>query len=285
MTISIIINATMDQVIYQLCQWSNRDFIESYLPFAQVGKVGSSSRNHLLGYTRYKLNALSDLEAALSAGDIFQEKDTNPRILIDYQELELNQESLAIIQGFQGDSLILYSLSPDTGLIKLIGKNLAIQVIDYKQLPKDKNTKDIYKTSLNNIAQDYNNFLNLGLNPRELNQITTSSSTYREIIDNLDFLSLTESPSSHIGEFIIEEKPMLFMLPFGPTMSKSVIQTWKNIPEADMQLSLSLAFTKLQKLGQKNLIQEVINIDYKVKTSTKLAPLVLWKYLLWRVVN
>ncbi len=275
----------MDQVIYQLCQWSNQDFIENYLPFAQVGKIGGNSRNNLLGYTRCKLDTLSDLEDTLSTGDIFQEEDTNPRILIDYQDLELNQESLGIIQGFQGDSLVLYSLTPDISLIKLIGSNSSIEVIDYKQLQKDKNTKEVYKISLNNIAQDYNNFLNLGLNPRELNQVIASSGTYREIIDNLDFLSLTESPSSHIGEFLIEEKPMLFILPFGPTMSRSVINTWKNIPEDDMQLSLSLAFTKLQKLGQKNLIQEVINTDYKVKTSTKLTPLVLWKYLLWKVIH
>lgn len=273
----------MDQVIYRLCQWSGQDFVENYLPFSQVQSSQNTSNHQLMGYKRYRLNSLSDLEDILSNGDLFG--DTNPLILIDYQELELNTESLKIIQGFQGNHLVLYSLTPDTGLMKLIGNNPGIEIIDYKLIQKDKSTKEAYKATLSNLAHNYSTSLNLELTPRELNQITLGASTYREVIDNLDFLSLTDNPSLHIGEFLIEEKPMLFMLPFAPTMSKSVINTWKNISEADMQLSLSLAYTKLQKLGQKSLIQEVVNTDYRLKTGTKLAPLVLWKYLLWKTIN
>jgi hypothetical protein len=217
MTTAIILNATMDQIIYQLAAWSNQDFVEVYLPFAQVGSVHEGNTNQLLGWSRHRLSKLGDLEGVLSSqtSDIFGDGDD--RLIIDYQDLELNPESIKLIQVYKpaeasktSPSLILFSLNQDTssGIIKLL-KDTNIRIIDYKTIPKDKATKDAYASSLSQIGQEYSQKLNLNLSPRDLSQVINNSSSYREIIDHLDFLSLTDNPSQYIKELIIEEKPML----------------------------------------------------------------------------
>ena len=289
--LTVILNATMDQVIYQLCLRGEQDFIESYLPFAQVG--GSwlgDNKNQFLDWNRHKLASLSDLEATLNSGtsNLFSSDlpNNNLKLLIDYQDLELNSEAIAMLERTDSTDLVLYSLNHDTSTaISKLLKGTNIQIIDYQQIPKDKTTKDAYLQSLSQLATDYAQRLELSLNPSQLKQVASSASTYREIIDHLDFLSLTDKPAQYINQLIIEDKPMLFMQAFGTRMSQSTIDIWKNIPEGEMQLSLSLAYTKLLKAGEKNLIKDLIDTDFKVKTSTKLTPLTRWKYFLWQVAN
>jgi len=283
----------MDQVIYQLCQRSEQDFIQTYLPFAQVGNSSlSHNKNQLLDWNRHKLASLSDLESTLNSAtsDLFSSDlpNNNLNLLIDYQDLELNSEAIAMLERADSTDLVLYSLNQDTSTaINKLLKGTNIQIIDYQQIPKDKATKDAYHQSLSKLATDYAKQLglSLSLSLSQLNQVTSSASTYREIIDHLDFLNLTDSPGQYISELIIADKPMLFMQAFGARISQSTIDIWKNIPEGEMQLSLSLAYTKLLKAGEKNLIKDLIDTDFKVKTSTKLTPLTHWKYFLWRVIN
>ncbi|MBC7406638.1 MAG: hypothetical protein H7230_04180 [Candidatus Parcubacteria bacterium] len=288
---TIILNATTDQVIYQLCLRSEQDFIQTYLPFAQVGNSSLSyNKNQLLDWNRYKLASLSDLEATLNSetSDLFSDDlgNSNLKLLIDYQDLELNSEAIAMLERTESTDLVLYSLNHDTSTtINKLLKGTNIQVIDYQQIPKDKVTKEAYLQSLSQLATDYAQRLELSLNPSQLKQVASSAATYREIIDHLDFLSLTDKPAQYINQLIIEDKPILFMQAFGTRMSQSTIDIWKNIPEGEMQLSLSLAYTKLLKAGEKNLIKDLIDTDFKVKTSTKLTPLTRWKYFLWQVAN
>ncbi len=281
----------MDQVIYQLCQRNEQDFIQSYLPFAQVGNSSlSHNKNQFLDWNRHKLASLSDLEATLNSAtsDLFSGDlpNNNLKLLIDYQDLELNSEAIAMLERTDSTDLILYSLNHDTSTaINKLLKGTNIQIIDYQQIPKDKTTKEAYFQSLSQLTTDYAKQLGLSLSLSQLNQVTSSAATYREIIDHLDFLSLTDKPAQYINQLIIEDKPMLFMQAFGTRMSQSTIDIWKNIPEGEMQLSLSLAYTKLLKAGEKNLIKDLIDTDFKVKTSTKLTPLTRWKYFLWQVAN
>ncbi len=123
---------------------------------------------------------------------------------------------------------------------------------------------------------------NVALTSLEKNQVLTQSQNYTELVNLLDLCFLSQNPSWIMeNAWDLVDTP-LFKLP----ITQKSIASWLKVSEDDLQLALSLFFTKLEKLPQnfsKKFQKLLILTDQNLKTKTKVKATTWWKLFLWQL--
>jgi hypothetical protein len=233
---------------------------------------------------RQKVSNVTELMEILNSEEsLFGETSDSP-ILVDIQNIELSAKLIEIIASCESLSPIFISSSIDDSLdtdTKKTCKKLALEVLTLKKL-----NPEIAKST----ARVYSNELELKANAKKIEDLAAQCISYFEIIDSLDFVALADDQNSAIDSMLKPFKLQLFMRGFNlNSLSIKEIQPWvKDVDEGELQLALSLIFTKLSKLDStlsKKLLQELILTDQRIKTRAKISPLIWYRLFLYKCME
>lgn len=242
-----------------------------------------------LPFEKIKITQWQDLQTQFDTDNLLfsqdSEKDSVKNFVVDINDLQINQYVadflLKIKDSFE--NLFLFSLDKDK-LLADEKKAFKKAEIEYQKLKSTENLKL-------QVANEYQNTLNYKCSTANLSFLAKQSESVQEVIDRLDFLELSELPENQIQTYFSTQTP-LFMLPFSVNnLAKNTLTWYKSMNSIDdLQLSLSLLMTKLEK--QKNsknlklinkLKKKVLDMDLGMRQNNKIAPLTHWKLMLWKM--
>jgi len=209
--------------------------------------------------------------------NLFEESDLKP-CLIDLGILVIDEQNLGILEKLKPlDTNYYFYTTEDkklTAETKKLLKKIDVEYLNFKSL--DKNVAA-------SLVQKYLDYRKVEIHKLNLNPIIDQSLNYQELVDNLDFIFLAKDKHQEaINSLLKEEQLPIFMYGFRTTNLASDVSRWlQRISSDDLQLHLSLIFTKLDK--QKNttsklLQQELINTDQRIKNISKIDGQTWLKY-------
>jgi hypothetical protein len=252
--------------------------VDSNIDFEQVLETGK-----IQDVQKIKLNTIFEIEQYLSSGDgLFEDQNENPNYLIDIQDIDINKHAEYLSQklnSYEGQVFVysgeLDSLNADAK------KNLKKHKIEIESLKK------IEPEIATKLYQDYCQKINLKLSVLQIKTLTDQTISYHEIIDNLDFISMSGDVLKGYEDLLKTQKPALFMQGFN-LANLDIMPWYKNVDENELQLALSLIFGKLDKVNNdkaKYLQRQIIYTDQQIKTSSKLPALTWFRLMLWNARN
>jgi hypothetical protein len=117
--------------------------------------------------------------------------------------------------------------------------------------------------------------------------LISQSSSYQEIIDKLDLLSLTDDPNLNLHLVTSSNELPIFMLRFDVDKIHTQYKSWLNaINDDNLQLAISLILTKLEKGSNsflsRKFFDELIQLDLTLKTNNNVSSITFWKLFLWK---
>jgi hypothetical protein len=266
-------------------EYSDTSLLDVYLAdltgLAAIDVLGAKAR---LWQTFKPLN-LQELEQNLNAGGDLFEPTKHLVNLINLENITLSPqvlEAMADILNSNANQSIVH-LGPEIAL------NAELKKVWQKTGAKYETLKKADPKVKLNLFDIYSKQLGLKLAAGQAKQIIDQALTYHEILDSLDFISLSENITEAVNSLKIEEKPLPFMLSFNLNKLGHDVKKWYElIGEEDIQLALSLIYTKLDKQSGPavdNLKQKLVGTDKRIKTSSKGNPHVWWKYFLWEAAR
>ncbi len=257
--------------------YSDWDLVLEY--FANLQKV--SLYEILLGkkvfqFNKIKLTSWSSAQYEISPSDnLFGDLDEEI-LLVDIENLTFDKEDQKLLEHLDKSQNIYFfqgagiSLSAEE---KKVFKNLGWEYLLFKEFKVK--TKQA-------ILDEYLSHHQLQLVQTQKTQLIKNTNNYTELVNLLEICFLSQNPGLVLTNYFDEQKLPIFMLPF----NKKTIQSWfERISEDDIQLALSLIFSKLDKqdYGLSNkLKQKLILTDQQIKTNSKILPNVWWKLFLWQ---
>ena len=218
--------------------------------------------------------------ALSSSEDIFGTVDET--LLVDCSKLSLVEPSVDFWKSLSSYGDVFLYRSADPMLNAADRKNLKTAGALFHTF------KTIDTATARTLATEQNSQLSRPLSTEILEKIISKSSHYDEILDAIDYLSLTNDASNHIDDVFISEQPALFMMPFRPLTHPQDIQFWAHIPEDDLQFALAIIGSKLTKNrsdSNNEILKELINTDFAMKSPNILSAFTLWKLFLWKAKN
>ena len=235
-----------------------------------------------LNITRIKLNSISELEQYLvDSSGLWDDSGDCQDFLVDIQDVVLDTRSLEqatkIWQDWQG-RIYLYSTinEPKADDKKLLKKFN----INYQELKK------IDTTIGHQLATNYLTKIGLNIPRSSLDSLVNQALGYNEIIDNLDFVQLSGDTELALKSLIKKEETALFMRGFNlSNLNKDTVIWAREVSDDNLQLALSLIYTKLDKNSSqqaKQLLQNLILTDQKIKTRSKIKALTWFQLFLWQ---
>jgi len=245
---------------FYLCQKNQRDYLE---------ELESNKFNIIRG----KIESWSELSNFIGEGDIFSnQKQTT---LIDLQDLQPNI-GLSDIFGNKDNLLYFFSSS-------LRSWPAATQKLwnsmggEYLKLEFQNNkATEIYLK----LAKKYN----LNLSSLQINKLISSCTDYQELIDKIDVLNLSPDKEKSFNWISPEISQELFTLQLRPNNLQQDLQKWLTLVKPDdIQLALSLIWTKASKIGNSELKNLVLKCDQDIKTKSKISPTIHYKKLLFNI--
>ena len=235
-----------------------------------------------LNITRIKLNSISELEQYLvDSSGLWDDSGDCKDFLVDIQDVVLDTRSLEqatkIWQDWQG-RIYLYSTINE---LKADDKKLLKKFnINYQELKK------IDTTIGHQLATNYIAKIGLNIPRSSLDSLVSQALGYNEIIDNLDLVQLSGDTELALKSLIKKEETALFMRGFNlSNLSKDTVIWAKEVSDDNLQLALSLIYTKLDKNTSqqaKQLLQNLILTDQKIKTRSKIKALTWFQLFLWQ---
>ncbi len=263
------------------------EFTELSLALAEIaGRSNLDIYNTLIDTSliqRQKVDSVTQLMEILNCEESLFETETNTKpMLVDILNLELTTKLIELIAKTNLEfpvyihSTIAETYDADTK--KTLKKN-NLEVVTLKKI-----NSEIAKQ----IANQYSTKLELKASSKKIEDLATQCVSYFEIIDSLDFISLSNSQNEAIDSMLKPFKLQLFMRGFNPDSLSSIIPWVKDVDEGELQLALSLIFTKLSKMDSalsKRLLQELILTDQRIKTRAKISPLVWYRLFLYKCLN
>jgi hypothetical protein len=233
---------------------------------------------------RQKVSTVTELMEVLNSEESLFEDVSDLPTLVDIQSIELIPKLIEIIINSEYPNPIFItstnndSLDADT---KKLGKKFDLNIISLKKI-----NPEVAKQ----LAKEYSTKLGIKASAKKVEDLAIQCISYFEIIDSLDFIVLADDQNSAIDSMLKPFKLQLFMRGFNPnSLSIKEIQPWvKDVDEGELQLALSLIFTKLSKLDSplsKKLLQELILTDQRIKTRAKILPQVWYRLFLYKCLN
>lgn len=242
-----------------LCQKEQRDFLEAL-------------ENNKLSVIRGKIESWNELSNFIGEGDIFSNE--KQAILIDLQDLQPSIGLSDILS--ENNSLYFFSSS-------LRSWPAATQKIwtgmggEYIKLAFQNNiATEIYLK----LSQKYN----LNLSSLQINKLISSCSDYQELIDKIELLHLSPNKEKSLDWISPEISQELFTLQLRPNNLEQDLQKWLTLVKPDdIQLALSLLWTKANKMGNSELKNLVLKCDQDIKTKSKISASMQYKKLLFNI--
>ena len=263
------------------------EFTELSLALSEIaGRSGLDIFQVLTNTTliqRQKVDSVTELMEILNSEKSLFETETNSNpILVDILSVELTTKLMETIAKTNPDSLLYIHSSInetyDADTKKTLKKN-NLEVVTLKKI-----NPEIAK----HIANQYSAQLELKASTKKVEDLATQCVSYFEIIDSLDFVSLANNQNEAIDSILKPFKLQLFMRGFNPDSLSSIVPWVNDVDEGELQLALSLIFTKLSKMDSalsKRLLQELILTDQRIKTRAKISPLVWYRLFLYKCMN
>ena len=254
-----------------ICSQQNIDFLETW-------------QSKKLPFLRLKPESWFDLQTTVLQDEDLFGQNTPQSFLISIENLPLDNSVLSILNKFQTSNNQFYlTYSNDEKLLADSKKILKKSDIEFVQLKKPDPQKAL------EIAQRHSQKIDLKISATDLQKLIKQASGYQQLIDELDFIWLSGNSQKAVQNLLVEEELPIFMMSFKPENAKNDSLKWyKKVREDDVQLLISLLFTKVSKDSSqiaKKLIQELILVDQKSKTISKVACSVWLKYWLWQSAN
>jgi hypothetical protein len=264
------------------------EYTELSLALAEISDRCNLNLLEVLGNNsliqRQKVSNVTELMEILNTEESLFGDSSDLPTLVDIQNIELTSKLIEIITKCETPNPIFIcstvndSIDADT---KKHCKKFNLEVLSLKKI-----NPEIAKK----IAREYSTIINIKPSVKKIEDLATQCVSYFEIIDSLDFISLSDDQNSAIDSMLKPFKLQLFMRGFNPnSLSIKEIQPWvKDVDEGELQLALSLIFTKLSKLDSthsKKMLQELILTDQRIKTRAKISPLVWYRLFLYKCIN
>lgn len=224
---------------------------------------------------------LSD-QINLNNADLFDFEVSDSNFLIDFGNLEISPkviETLKTIESLSGQ-YFFYSNSQETlkAETKAFVKKNKLEITSLKKIDE---------SLALSIASEYNLQAQTNLKSTSLSRLIQKIETYQEIVDKIDFLSLSGDSEKFLEQVLIVPKQEIFMMAFDLN-NPAKNQSWLNIEESEIQLAVSIVFGKLIKSNTtlaKKALADLIQTDYNIKTVTKVNSLTFWKLFIWNTNN
>lgn len=227
-----------------------------------------------LDLNKLRVNSLAELDLqTVSSDDLFGE-NSNTSWLVDILDSDLKK--LEHLKQNNDNNIYLFSSQIE---LKADDKKLLKKCnINYQELKK------IDSITLTQIAQEYCQQSSLDFT--KIKPLLNQTKSYQEILDNIDFIKLSNDSKNAVNSLIKEDKLPLFMRGFNVNSLPKDTTIWaREVDENDLQLALSVIYSKLDKQNSKVLIQKLILTDQKIKTRSKIKPLTWFKLFLWQASN
>jgi hypothetical protein len=230
---------------------------------------------------KIKLQNIFEIEQYLASPDGLFEEASEQIInyLIDLQAIDITRHAEYLadkLENYEG-KVFVYSSEIDSinAETKKTLKKYKIEVETLKKIDPE------IATALYNSYCGENQ---IQLSGSQIKMLVEQTTSYHEIIDNLDFISMSGELKKGYEALLKSQKPMLFMQGFN--LDKLDYMPWyRNVDDNELQLALSLIFGKMDKSAStdaKYIQQEVINTDQRIKTSSKLPALTWFRLLLFK---
>jgi hypothetical protein len=240
-----------------------------------------NNNNHI---QRQKVSSVTELMEVLNTEESLFEEVSDLPTLVDIQNIELIPKLVEIIASCEiPNPIFIYSTANDSldADTKKHCKKSNLELVSLKKI-----NSEIAK----NIAREYSTIINVKASSKKIEELAAQCISYFEIIDSLDFIALSGDQNEAIDSMLKPFKLQLFMRGFNPnSLSIKEIQPWvKDVDEGELQLALSLIFTKLSKLDSplsKKLLQELILTDQRIKTRAKISPLIWYRLFLYKCIE
>jgi hypothetical protein len=245
---------------FYLCQKDGKDYFQNL-------------ENNNFNIARGKIENWSELSNFQNQSDIFSNKQE--LILTDVQELQPNGGQNEIITN-KTEEIYLFSstLKSWPTLAQKIFEKTGGEYL--KLIFENKVASQIYLA----LSKQYN----LQLPSLFVNQLIASCLDYQELRDKIDLIYLSPDKEKTIRWISPEIKQELFTLQLRPSNLKQDLQKWVDLVGAnDIQLALSLLWTKASKLGNNELKNLVLKCDQDIKTKSKIPTTVQYKKLLFQI--
>ena len=233
------------------------------------------------GIFRKTIFTWSDLDN-LDENELFAtENFNNTKIyLINFENLIIDKNSVQFLANFvqKNQPNKQKEQNNNTKKIYLYSQNLTTTdktlFKKSKIIFEDLKINQIIKTDL---ATQLSQKLGLNLTSGEIEELTFETLSLVEIINKIDFLSLSQNPKKYLPNVCKTPETLLFTIPFDK------IQKWHSlVDDNNLQLALSLIFGKIEKKNPK-LAVLVVQTDQKIKARGKIKPILWWKMLLWQL--
>ena len=240
----------------------------------------------------------------LTLDEAIDSQGARPTILNSWNELVEIEETSSLfddstskisfydIASMQIDSQVMSSLSPDNNIYlyssarkilsseKKIMEKQSIIVVDGEKI--DLKSKLLF-------IQKYVTKNELNISNREIDEVSNMSTSMDEIIDILDFLLLSETPSAALKSIQTKAQTPLYVLPLRENNIGNDLKPWLTYLNSDTnQLMLSLIFTKTEKYRSKHssiIMSEIIKTDTSIKSQSRISPVLSIKLLFWKIQN
>jgi len=237
------------------------------------------------GFVIESLDTWSEIFTYLSSGlGLFEDKVSNI-YFFDVKDLSFDANALKLLEQIQKEfsnlEIFLYSSTQEK-----------LKVNDKKNLKKAKvKLKEVKKVDpnfLQKLAKKYLQILqNEGskITSEDLKIALKESENSKELLDKIDFLDFSDDLSLARKSLTSDFDKPIFMWTFDLNNLQRDLGRWaKKLKEDEIQLALSLVLNKLKKQNhpyQAVAIQNLIQTDFKIKSSNKISSLVYWKSFLF----
>ncbi len=233
-------------------------------------------------FRRLELDNWFDLRQELSSGESFfaDEKAEKDILLVDLKNLTIDQKAIDFLNNSNTEGYTLFFIRPDKPSQDAEEKKLWTKTGEYVVLKKAEESEKL------ELARQYVMDLGLDLTRVQIQFLAEQADNFQELIDNLDLVDLADGKPEMLKSLQKNEETQLFMLGFDPQKTSLQALNWyKSVQEEDIQLALSLIFTKLSKFNHpfsKVLLKVLIETDQKMKTRAKIPLTLWWKLFLWK---
>ncbi len=223
----------------------------------------------------------NEIESKITVASIFETNVTEKIHVVDIGDLDINKKTIKYLENVNNPDSIIYLYSGTK--VKLLSsekKQWEKAALEYAV------TKKLTTTDISTIVKEYIQKSQVNIPGSVISEVISQSVDIREAINIVDFLSLCPDINTAWRETKNETKTLPFMMNFQPG-NKTQINQWVKFANKDeLQLALSIIFTKLQRNysgDSKKAIAEVIEADRRIKNDNRVLPESWYKYMLWRI--
>jgi hypothetical protein len=272
-------NSNLGYTLYYMISflnYSNFDLVLEYLSPDNLLEI--LLRQKKIEFTKIKLSSWSQVFELCNIDEDIFGNQINKGLLLDFEDLKLWQiEELSKLKTDK--QIYLYSSSLEDIFTAETKKTIKkhFELVELK-----KNNPNTEKE----IFENYAKTLNLNFkNSNTVNSILAQGfASYLEIINILDFCSVSKDLDIALSSFLVESQKPLFMESFDILKPKLSSQKWNKLIKNDteLQLAISLLFGKIAK--QKNCqeyLKKIILLDQDLKTKSG-SQILWWKLYLWQ---